>query len=60
MQAFRALLFSMLIGFHNALEQDDRGVDEGRGPRIERRHWVEPEAGSPARYYFWAESSLLN
>ena len=60
MQAFRAALFSLLIGFHNAFEQDDRAVDEHRGPRIERRHWVEPEAGSPARCHFWAESSLLN
>jgi hypothetical protein len=60
MEALRAVLFSMLIGFHNALEQDDRGMEEHRGPRIERRHWVAPEARSPARCFFWAGSSLLN
>ncbi|MEZ4755921.1 MAG: hypothetical protein R2817_03730 [Flavobacteriales bacterium] len=60
MEALRAVLFSLLIGFHNALEQDDRGADERRVPRIERRYWVEPEGVSPARCFFWAESSLLN
>jgi hypothetical protein len=60
MEAFRAVLLSLLIGLHHALEQDERGVHKRRGPRIERRHWVEPPAGSPVRCFFWAESSLLN
>jgi hypothetical protein len=60
MEDIRAVLFSLLMGFHNALEHDGRGVSGHRAPRIERRHRVEPEARSPARCFFWAGSSLLN
>jgi hypothetical protein len=56
----RPLLFSMLLGFHNALEQDDFGIEDQvalphRAPRTERGTGRASE-----RTFIWLESSLLN
>ena len=56
----RALLFSMLMGFHNALEQDDLGLEDQGAFRIEHREPNEGRAVHPERTFIWLESSLLN
>lgn len=60
-QAFRSVLFSLLIGFHNAWDQDDLSLDEPSARyRVIHRMPVDPALHSPARCYFWGISSLLN
>lgn len=60
MEALRAVLFSLLIGFHNALEQDDRGVEDQGALRIELREPKDGRLAHPERTFIWLESSLLN
>ena len=60
-QAFRSVLFSLLIGFHNAWEQDDLAFDEPSARyRVIHRMPVDPALQRPARCFFWGISSLLN
>ncbi len=57
----RSVVFSMLLGFHNALEQDAAGLDEqGRTVRAEYREPARTGLDDPARCFFWGESSLAN
>ncbi|MBK9416403.1 MAG: hypothetical protein IPO05_18930 [Flavobacteriales bacterium] len=56
----RPLLFSMLLGFHNALEQDDIGIEDQVAFRIEHREPNEGRVAHPERTFIWLESSLLN
>ncbi|MCW5897658.1 MAG: hypothetical protein KIT10_00175 [Flavobacteriales bacterium] len=60
-RAARSILFSLLIGFHNAWEQDDRGLEELaiRFQTSYREPMSNPLA-SPHSCFFWGESSLLN
>jgi len=57
----RSVLFSMVLGFHNALEQDDASLEDLR-PAM-RVHL--PDHGAsllarPERCFFWGSSSLAN
>lgn len=57
----RSLLFSMLVGFHNAWDQDDRSLEElGIRFRFEHREFAEHPLARPERCFFWGQSSLLN
>jgi len=57
----RTVLFSLLIGFHNAWEQDERGMEElAMRFRAEYREPVGHPLDHPERCFFWGESSLLN
>lgn len=57
----RSLIFSLLVGFHNAWEQDDKALEElGVRFRIEHRLSTEHPLAHPERCFFWGESSLLN
>jgi hypothetical protein len=51
----------MIIGFHNAWEQDDAALSE-LGIRIHAdfRGFQSPELASPERCFFFGQSSLLN
>lgn len=61
LRSLRGLLFSMLLGFHNAWEQDDAALDEVNGLVRVVRWEPRPDAFSrPERCFFWAASSLLN
>lgn len=60
METFRAALISLLIGFHNALEQDDRGGEDQVAFRIEYREPNDGRHAHPERTFIWLESSLLN
>lgn len=60
-QHLRAVLFGLLIGFHNALEQDDRGLEElAMRFRADHREPLGHALEHPERCFFWGESSLLN
>lgn len=60
-QALRSILFSMILGFHNAWELDDRGLEElGIRSRAEYREPIAHPLERPERCFFWGESSLLN
>lgn len=60
-RAFRTFLFSLLLGFHNAWEQDDASLEEISGRfRAEYRGPVGHVLDHPERCFFWGESSLLN
>lgn len=60
-QALRSVLFSLILGFHNAWEQDDRGLEElGIRFRAEYREPLAHPLHHPERCFFWGESSLLN
>ncbi len=57
----RTWILSLLIGFHNAWEQDDADLSE-LGIRIHAdiRGFDLYELAQPERCFFWGESSLLN
>jgi hypothetical protein len=57
----RTTLFSLLLGFHNALAQEDISLEE-LGVQVRPMHH-DPLAhllARPERCFFWNESSLLN
>lgn len=55
------MIFSLLVGFHNAWELDDKALEElGVRFRIEHRLHTEHALAHPERCFFWGESSLLN
>lgn len=59
--ALRSIVFSLILGFHNALEQDDRGLEElSMRFQAEYREPLDHALEHPARCFFWGESSLLN
>jgi hypothetical protein len=59
--SLRSVVFSMLLGFHNAMEQDVAGLDEqGRTVRADYREPARTGIDDPARCFFWGESSLAN
>jgi hypothetical protein len=51
----------MLIGFHNAWEQEDHDLSD-LGIRIHADHlgFGYMDLAQPERCFFWSESSLLN
>lgn len=58
---FRTVLFSLLLGFHNALEGEESAL-EAPGVLV-RTALPDPNAAylaHPARCFFWNASSLLN
>ena len=57
----RTWLLSMILGFHNAWEQDDADLDD-LGIRVysDHRAFAAAELAFPERCFFWGESSLLN
>jgi hypothetical protein len=55
------MLFSVLLGFHNAWEMDDAGLEELSARfHIAHREPVDQVLSTPERCFFWGESSLLN
>lgn len=57
----RSVAFSMVLGFHNAMEQEDHGLEELRMRfHTELRAPVGHPLERPERCFFWAESSLMN
>jgi|688.fasta_scaffold43546_2 hypothetical protein len=57
----RSVVFSLLLGFHNAMEQDAAGLDDqGRTVRAEYREPARTGLDDPARCFFWGGSSLAN
>jgi len=60
-RALRSMLFSVLLGFHNAWEMDDAGLEELSARfHIAHREPVDQVLSTPERCFFWGESSLLN
>ena len=60
-EALRSILFSLMLGFHNAWEQDDAALDElGQRFRVAYQAPVDHALARPERCFFWGESSLLN
>jgi hypothetical protein len=60
-RSLRHLLFSLVLGFHNAWEHDDADLhDLARRHRIAYSHPGMHPLDRPARSFFWAESSLAN
>jgi hypothetical protein len=59
--ALRSIVFSIVLGFHNAWEQDDRGLEElSMRFQAEYREPLDHVLDRPERCFFWGESSLLN
>jgi hypothetical protein len=58
----RSLMFSLVLGFHNAFEHDAAGFDERARRRATVRPWLvgHHPLNDPARCFFWQCSSLLN
>ena len=57
----RTLLFTVLLGFHNALEQDDADLEEiAVHIRIDHRDPLEDLLVRSERCFFWNRSSLMN
>lgn len=60
-RAFRELLFALVLGFHNAWEQDEASLEElSVRFRATYRESMDHALERPARCFFWGESSLLN
>jgi len=58
---FRSLMFSVLLGFHNALEQDDAALEEvAVHIRIAHHDPLAHLLARPERCFLWNASSLLN
>jgi len=59
--ALRSIVFSMVLGFHNAWEQDERSLEElSMRFQAEYREPLDHVLDHPERCFFWGESSLLN
>jgi hypothetical protein len=57
----RTLLFTVLLGFHNALEQDDAVLEEvAVHIRIAHHDPLATLLARAGRCFFWNGSSLLN
>lgn len=57
----RSWILSMLLGFHNAWEQEEADLaDLGMRIHADLRGLDSPELAYPERCFFWGESSLLN
>ena len=57
----RTWLLSMLLGFHNAWEQEEHDLsDLGIRIHADHRGFGYVELTQPERCFFWGESSLLN
>jgi len=60
-RAFRSMLFGLLLGFHNAWEQDDASLEElGAGLYAAYREPMGHPLARPGACFFWGSSSLLN
>lgn len=60
-QRFRSLLFTVVLGFHNALEQDDAALEEiAVQIRVTHHDPLAVLLARPERCFFWDQSSLLN
>ena len=60
-RALRDVLFSMLLGFHNAWAYDDAGLDDLlHNHRLAYRFPGEYPLDRPEPRFFWGESSLAN
>ena len=60
-RTLRSMVLSMLLGFHNAWEQDDAALDDLAVQfRVEYREPNGLALQHPERCFFWNESSLLN
>lgn len=58
---FRSLFFSVVLGFHNALEQDEAALEEVAVQiRIAHHDPLAFDLSRPERCFFWNESSLMN
>ncbi len=57
----RTSLLSLLLGFHNALEQDDAALEElAVHIRVAHHDPYSALLARPERCFFWNGSSLLN
>jgi hypothetical protein len=60
-RSLRGLLFSMLLGFHNALEQDDAELDTLSGAfRLVQTAPDQLGQADLARTFLWGHSGLAN
>ncbi len=60
-RSLRTLIFSMLLGFHNAWDQDDAALEElSVRFKAEYRSPIGHVLDDPEHCFFWGESSLLN
>jgi hypothetical protein len=57
----RGLVLALVLGFHNAWEQDDAALEDlGMRIRADRPDPCNEALEHPERCFFWLESSLLN
>jgi hypothetical protein len=60
-QPLRGMLFSMLLGFHNALEQDEAELTTISGAfRLVQTAPDQPGQADLARTFIWGHSGLAN
>lgn len=60
-QRLRSVLFSLLLGFHNAWAHDDAALEEvAVHIRLAQHDPLADALSRPARCFFWNASSLLN
>lgn len=58
---WRSVMLAMVLGFHNAFEQEEASLETvAAHHRQEYRAPVLAGLDDPARCYFWGESPLLN
>lgn len=59
--ALRSMVLSLLLGFHNAFNQEDAALEElGAHVRVAHHDPLALLLARPERCFFWGESSLLN